>query len=273
MLSPRAVADAFGRAARSYDSHAGLQLAVAKTLAGGLPELAPRRGVDLGAGTAPLAWQFRRQWPQTRWLALDVSEPMLREGMDRGRLGEDFRPVVADATALPLADGSVDLLFSSFALQWCGDLPRLCAELERVLAPGGCLAFSVPVTGTLAELEQSWRTVDDAVHVNRLVSPGQWQAALFRAGLKQQQAHCASVRQYYPDLRAIAAMLRHTGAHRVDRQGPAGLTSPRKLKKLITAYEQLREEQGLPVTWQVLYLVVEKEAAGAAGQNLFREAL
>lgn len=271
MLSARAVADAFGRAARSYDSHAGLQLAVAKTLAGSLPEIAPRLAVDLGAGTAPLSWQFRRQWPDTRWLAMDVSEAMLREGVDRGRLGSEFRPVVADASALPLADGSVDLLFSSFALQWCGDLPRLCGELNRVLAPGGCLAFSVPVAGTLTELEQSWRQVDDAVHVNRLAGPGEWQAALFGAGLKYQQAHCAGIRQHYPDLRSIAAMLRHTGAHRVDRDGPAGLTSPRKLKKLITAYEALREAQGLPVTWQVLYLVVEKEAAGAAGS--WREAL
>lgn len=273
MLSPRAVGEAFGRAARSYDSHAGLQLDVARTLAGSLPEMEPALAVDLGAGTAPLSWQFRRQWPQTRWLALDLSEAMLREGIDRGRLGADFQPLVADASALPLADDSVDLLFSSFALQWCADIPRVCAELERVLAPGGCLAFSVPVSGTLHELEASWRQVDADVHVNRLAGPGAWQAALFRCGLKYQRAQCSRIRQHYPDLRAVGAMLRHTGAHRVDRDGPAGLTGPRKLKKLVSAYEQYREPAGLPVTWEVLYMVVEKEAAGAAGRGSFMEAL
>lgn len=272
MLSARQVAEAFGRAARSYDQYAGLQLAVAKTLAAGLPEMAPDVAVDLGAGTAPLSWQFRRQWPDTRWLALDVSEPMLREGVARGRLGDDFVPVVAEATRLPLADGSVDCLFSSFALQWCSDLDALCRELNRVLAPGGCLAFSVPVAGTLAELEESWRRVDDEQHVNRLEEPGIWQAALFRAGLKYQRAHCATVREHYPDLRAVGSMLKFTGAHRVDRDRPAGLTSPRKLKQLVQAYERFREPEGLPVTWQVLYVVVEKQAATAAGSQ-WRQAL
>jgi malonyl-CoA O-methyltransferase len=272
MLSARQVGDAFGRAARSYDQYASLQRAVATSLLAGLPEMAPRIAVDLGAGTAPLSWQFRRDWPQTRWLALDVSEPMLREGIDRGRLGDDFTPVVADAARLPLADESVDCLFSSFALQWCGDLTALSIELNRVLAPGGTLAFSVPVAGTLSELEQSWQAVDNEQHVNRLQEPGEWQAALFRAGLKYQQAHCTTVREHYPDLRAVGSMLKFTGAHRVDRDRPAGLTSPRKLKQLVQAYEQFREPEGLPVTWQVLYVVVEKQAASSAGSQ-WRQAL
>lgn len=272
MLSAHQVGEAFGRAARSYDQYAKLQLAAANTLAAGLPEMAPAVAVDLGAGTAPLSRQFRRQWPDTRWLALDISEPMLREGISRGRLGDDFVPVVADAAQLPLADGSVDCLFSSFALQWCADLDALSRELDRVLAPGGCLALSVPVTGTLIELEQSWRRVDDGQHVNRLEEPGTWQAALFRAGLQYQHAHCATVREHYPDLRAVGEMLRFTGAHRVDRDRPAGLTSPRKLRRLVDAYERFREPEGLPVTWQVLYMVVEKQAARAAGQQ-WRQAL
>ena len=43
--------------------------------------------------------------------------------------------LVGDAEALPLAAGSVDLVYSSLALQWCHRPELLFAELARVLRP------------------------------------------------------------------------------------------------------------------------------------------
>lgn len=261
MPARQAVAGAFGRAARDYDSHADLQLAAARQLAGMVAdEPAPSVAADLGCGTAPLSWQFRRQWPHTRWLGLDIAEPMLREGITRGRLDADFAPVLADAMQLPLPDGGVDLLYSSFALQWCLPLERLATELARVLRPGGVLALSLPVDGTLAELKHSWAQVDDGIHVNRFASADDWQRQLTAAGLAVEQCRQLCVRQHYPDVRAIARMLKRTGAHHVDRGGAAaGLTTRSRLRRLEAAYECLREDGGLPLSWQVLYLTARRE--------------
>lgn len=278
MNAKRAVSKAFGRAAGSYDAHAGLQLAVARTLLAGLSrDPLPELAVDLGAATAPLSRELQRQWPCARWLALDLSPDMLAEGVKRGRLGADFAPVAADAEALPLASGCADLLFSSFALQWCPDLASLAAELLRVLAPGGRLALCVPTAGTLAELAASWREVDDAVHVNDLHAVDHWRDALARAGFDAIDVQVTRIRQHYPDVRAISAMLKHTGAHHVDRRGPAGLTAPARLKRLMAAYEKRREAAGLPLSWEVLYLTAEKPglqpAPEANQENRVRERL
>ena len=257
----RAVAESFGRAARSYDAHARLQLAAARTLKDMLPEdLAPAWAVDLGVGTGPVTRALCEQLPKTRWLALDIAEPMLHEGVARGRFVGQCQPVCADAMQLPLAAASAGLVFSSFALQWCTALPPLAAEIARVMAPGGVFAFCLPVAGTLAELRESWAAADDAPHVNRFHRSDDWLAALQAAGLQVDTAHTHQVREHYPDVRAIATMLRATGARHVVRAAPAGLTGRRRYAAFQSAYEQLRTSQGLPLSWQILYAVLRKPA-------------
>ena len=254
-----AIAGSFARAAGSYDEHAALQLAVARDLDSLIAELpAPQRAMDLGAGTAPLLRAQRTRWPSTRWLVVDIAEAMLREAKDRGRLESGCQALCADAMALPLTDASLDLLFSSFALQWCDSLPQLAGELARVLRPGAILAISVPVAGTLTELRESWASADHRDHVNALPSASDWQQALTNAGFVIHVQHQTRIRQHYPDLRAIGSMLRATGAHHVFGNRPGGLTGRGKLAAVQDAYEKLREQEGLPLSWQVCLLLAEK---------------
>ena len=70
-----------------------------------------------------------------------------------------FERVCADAQALPLRDGSVDLIVSNLMLQWC-DPDAVFAEFRRVLAPSGLLSFSAFGPDTLSELRTAWRQVD-----------------------------------------------------------------------------------------------------------------
>lgn len=255
----RAVGESFGRAARSYDAHAMLQLAAARTLKGMLPAgITPRLAIDLGVGTGPVTRALCEQLPETRWIALDIAEPMLREGVARGRFTGACHAVCADATQLPLGQGSVELVFSSFALQWCEQLPVLASEIARVMAPGALFAFCLPVAGTLAELRESWAAVDDAPHVNHFHRSEAWLAALAAAGLQTETAHTAQVREHYPDVRAIGTMLRATGAHHVQRGTPAGLTGRQRFAAFQAAYETRRTAEGLPLTWQILYAVLRK---------------
>lgn len=251
----RAVGESFGRAARSYDAHATLQLAAARTLLGMLPEMAPALALDIGVGTGPVTRALCERLPGTCWLALDIAEPMLREGVTRGRFVGQCQPVCADALQLPLAAARADLIWSSFALQWCDDLPALTAEIARVLAPGGTFAVCLPVAGTLDELRASWAEVDDAPHVNHFYRADDWRAALGDAGLYADIAHTQQIREHYPDVRAIGTRLRATGAHHVQRSVSPGLTSRRRYAALQAAYERRRTDAGLPLTWQVHYAI------------------
>lgn len=250
------IAAHFGRAAADYDHHAQVQLAAARTLLSLLPEQAAGIGVDLGAATGPVAERLQRQCPRLRWLALDLSLPMLEEGRQRGRFDAAFTPLCADARALPLAAGSVQLLYSSFALQWCPQLPALLAELRRVLAPDGLLALCVPVAGSLVELQQAWAAVDDDVHVNPLPSRDDWAAAAAAGGWAPEHWHQAQVREFYPSVAAVGQRQRATGAHYVPGRARAGLLPPSRYRAMAAAYEQQRQPQGLPLTWELLYTVL-----------------
>lgn len=272
------VAKAFGRSARSYDEYACVQLAAARTLVSSIQErmlaradgLAARAGagvskkakqqwaVDIGAGTVPMARPLAEACPHHRWLALDVAPQMLAEAMQRGRLDERWLPLCADASALPLRDDSVALLYSSFALQWSESLALTLSELRRVLDTGGCAHIAIPVAGSLHEFSQSWQQVDDDVHINTLASAADWLAAAARTGLTCEHHHVTTIIEYYADVRAIGKMLKSTGAHHVHRHAPVGLMTPSRYARLVAAYEKRRQDQGLPLSWNILFLTLEK---------------
>lgn len=76
-----------------------------------------------------------------RFVAINVTESQLRAG--RRRLDEaGARPVLADATRIPLADGSVDGVISVEAAFHFRSRREFFAEARRVLRAGGVLVMS-----------------------------------------------------------------------------------------------------------------------------------
>lgn len=82
--------------------------------------------------------------PQGRVVCLDLQPGMI--AILNGRLHEagaaNARPVVGDATQLPLAGGSVDRAFMVTVFGEIPDRPAALVELRRVLKTGGVLGFS-----------------------------------------------------------------------------------------------------------------------------------
>ena len=263
LMDKAAVSDRFGRAAPSYDAHAGLQHACALSLLDMAPaELPDSRALELGCATAPLARRQQSRWPDSRWLAVDLSPSMLAEARARGRTGERFQPLCADAERLPLADAGLGLVYSSFALQWC--LPeRAMAEAARVLVPNGHLLLAVPLAGSLHELRDSWAAADGArrPRLNRLPAEADWRRALKGAGLFPQQWRRMAFTEHYPDVRTLVRAFKATGVDHV-QGGSTGLTGKAAWRALCDAYEARRQPAGLPLTWDVLFVEAIKESHG-----------
>ncbi|WP_212630995.1 malonyl-ACP O-methyltransferase BioC [Pseudomonas sp. KB-10] len=252
----RQVAASFSRAAASYDAVAELQRSVGAQLLARLPaELQPRRWLDLGSGTGHFTRALAERFGAAEGLALDIAEGMLRHARPQG--GAAYF-VAGDAEALPLQDASVDLLFSSLALQWCGDFPRVQSEAQRVLRPGGVLAFSSLCVGTLQELRDSWLAVDGFVHVNRFRRFEDYQQMCAASGLQSLTLQRQAEVLHFPDLRSLTGSLRDLGAHNLNPGRPGGLTGRSRIRALIEAYERFRQPQGLPATYQVVYGVLRK---------------
>jgi len=159
----RQVAASFSRAAASYDSVAELQRAVGSELLRRLPEgLSPQRWLDLGSGTGYFSRVLGQSFAGSQGFALDIAEGMLKHARP---LGGAQHFIAGDAERLPLQDASCGLIYSSLAVQWCSDFAAVLSEAQRVLQPGGVLAFASLCVGTLDELRESWRAADGMVHV------------------------------------------------------------------------------------------------------------
>ena len=68
--------------------------------------------------------------------------------------------------ALPLAAGSVDLVFSCQMLPWIDDLRAVLGEVRRVLSERGYFTFATVGPDTLKELRAAWAEADRAAHVH-----------------------------------------------------------------------------------------------------------
>ncbi len=101
-------------------------------------------GVDVGCGLAHLACELAREVaPAGRIVGLDNSEHMVGEATARvAAQGLDQVITVrrCDASALDLADASVDFVVAAQVFSYVPDISRAIAEAARVLRFGGRLA-------------------------------------------------------------------------------------------------------------------------------------
>jgi ubiquinone/menaquinone biosynthesis C-methylase UbiE len=109
-------------------------------------EATPSTVLDVGAGTGRLLLALAARWPDARIVALDGSAGMLSVARQRvaqawpGRYPA-FEWLVAEASSMPLPDGSIDLVTVAFVLELVDDRRRLLREIARVLRPGGTLGL------------------------------------------------------------------------------------------------------------------------------------
>ena len=96
--------------------------------------------LDLGTGPGRVALEIARQRPGLRMVGLDLAAHMIRRANTRAGAAQAICRSLwsqADAHLLPFADGSFDLVISTFALHHWEDPLRIFGEISRVLAPGG----------------------------------------------------------------------------------------------------------------------------------------
>ncbi|MEQ1593352.1 MAG: malonyl-ACP O-methyltransferase BioC [Thiobacillaceae bacterium] len=270
VLDHAEVQRAFDRAAASYDAHAVLQREVCDRLLERLDfmKLAPRQVLDVGAGTGYGLQHLRTRYADASLLALDLAPAMLHA--TRARLPLPSLPqrvlshftsnalapthlVCADMERLPLKANSVDLVWSSLALQWANDLEATLGGFHRTLAPGGLLMFATFGPDTLKELRSAFAHVDAAPHVNRFADLHDIGDMLVNAGFSSPVMEMEMLTLTYADLKALMHDLKGIGAHNAAAVRKRGLLGKSAWKKLEQAYEMHRIDGRLPATYEVIY--------------------
>ena len=253
----RHIRRAFSRSASSYDAAAALQHEVEKRLLESLDYLGeriPQVVLDVGSGPAHAAAAMRKRWPRAQVVAMDLALPMLREAKKQSGWFRPFDRVCADARALPIADNSVDVLFTNLCLQWVEDLPAVFAGFRRVLKPGGLLLCSTFGPETLIELREAFAQADAVPHVSRFPPIAQFGDALVLAGFRDPVLDRDRFTLTYGDLPALMRELRAMGATNALQSRRHTLTGRARFAAASAAYEGMRNGDGkLPSTWEVIY--------------------
>jgi malonyl-CoA O-methyltransferase len=275
LFDSRQVRRAFSRSASSYAAAAQLQHQVEARLLESLDFLddpalkreAPQRVLDLGCGTGSGAMAMQKRWPKAQVLAMDIALPMLRQTHQSSSRWNPFvrtpRVVCADARALPLADASVDVLFSNLCLQWIEDLDAVFAGFRRVLKPHGLLLVSTFGPDTLWELREAFAQADDRPHVSPFGNIAAFGDALVRAGFHQPVIDRELDTTHYPDLPSLMRELRAIGATNALHSRRHTLTGRARFLAAAQEYESLRDKDGLlPASWETISAMAWAPEAG-----------
>jgi SAM-dependent methyltransferase len=108
--------------------------------------------LDVGCGTGfPLLELAHRLGPRARLVGLDPWAAALERAREKRRTQDAATVVLVRGVAerLPLADGAVDLVVSNNGLNNVQDLRQALRECARVARPGGRLAFTMNLPGTM----------------------------------------------------------------------------------------------------------------------------
>ena len=249
----------FSAAAQAYDSVAALQREVGDRLLESIPVNGqkPKVVLDLGCGTGHFYRQLTRLGPAVRYIGLDLAPGMVEYA--RSRYGGNGLWLVGDAEHMPVAANSVDLVFSSLAIQWCSDPHAVFAELARVLRPGGQCVFTSLGPETLRELRDSWAAVDSYQHVNSFIPASKLErAATDTPGIKL-TLRTENFLMQYQRVGELLRELKVLGAHNMTRGRPPGLTGKTALQGMFAAYEGWRDGGMLPATYDVQFGIVDKD--------------
>ncbi|HQX91566.1 MAG TPA: malonyl-ACP O-methyltransferase BioC [Thermomonas sp.] len=275
LFDTKQVRRAFSRAAASYDAAAHVQRNAQARLLESLeylddPALArkpPQRVLDLGCGTGAASVALQKRWPKAQIVSMDLALPMLQHTRAASKRWNPFvqvpQPLCADARALPLAEGSVDVIFSNLCLQWVEDLGAVLNGFRRALKPQGLLLFSTFGPETLWELRNAFAHADAAPHVSPFVDIAGMGDALVNAGFFQPVVDREEEITHYPQLPALMQELRALGATNALASRRSSLTGRGRFAAAATAYETHRTPAGLPATWEIISAMAWAPEPGA----------
>lgn len=252
----------FNRAANTYDAAAVLQKLVRDEMLSRLDliKISPYTILDAGCGTGGGSFSLQKRFKKSQLFSLDLAFNMLQKTeAQRPFLQKIFGKntlICADIENLPIANASINLLWSNLAIQWCNDLDKTFAEVMRVLQPDGLFIFSTFGPDTLKELRAATHLSNGQqgnTHVSRFIDMHDIGDALTRAGFSAPVLDVEHYTLTYDNVKNVMLDLKSIGANNATNGRGRGLAGKGFLSNLAAQYEQFRTNGKLPATFEVIY--------------------
>jgi malonyl-CoA O-methyltransferase len=223
--------------------------------------ITPQAILDVGCGRGVERRALRARYPRATWLGIDLSTAMLAGARAtalpswRRVLGaRSLLPLIcADAGALPLADDSIDLVYSNLMLHWHPTPHRVVPEWHRVLRTDGLVMFSCFGPDTLKELRQACSDAGLNAHPMPFVDMHDFGDMLVASQFATPVVDSEILTLTYPDPAALLAEVRALGGNPRDDRA-ASLPGGRTARALVAALGRNRAADGrIALTFEVVY--------------------
>jgi len=144
------------------------------------------RVLDVGCGFGATNLTLADQFPDSKFVGIDLSEPLLemaREAArERGAAGR-VRFEKADVMEMPFEDDSFDVLVNLNMVHLVEDPPRMLGEMERVLRRDGFLFLADLKRSFLGLFEKEIRSALTSAEAEDLIRTSPLRAGAFSSGL------------------------------------------------------------------------------------------
>jgi len=250
----------------------------------------PKQVLDAGCGEGADWLGLRGAYPHAQLLAIDGALSMLK----KARLGlptparfaqwmaqlglRSQQPALApdllcaDFGCLPLASGSVDLVWSNLALHWHPEPDQVLIEWARVLRAEGVLMFSCFGPDSFTEFRQALQKAEAPGRLLPFVDLHDYGDMLVQAGYATPVMDMEKIRLTYSTTDQLLEDLRAFGGNPLFTR-PQGLTGKRLWSRVLAALEASRNPAGqLNLTIEVVYGHAFRPQARrlAAGESVIR---
>ena len=217
--------------------------------------IAPRRILDLGAGTGALARCLARRFRNAEVVSVDPVPGLLHSAGERApRWFSKHRHVAGEAERLPLATHCVDLIVSSVAMPWFDPVDDALRECLRTLRPGGLLLLSTLGSGTLKELAVAWGSDGGPPRMHPFADMHVLGDALVHAGFADVVMDVQRIRLTAPGFWPLCRILSRSGGSGALAARRRGLTAVETFRAAEARYLALRDADGaLPVSVELVF--------------------
>lgn len=239
-----------------------------------LVRVEPTRVLDAGSGSTMVNESLRQRFPRAELVALDYVPTGPRTGRGIASLWSRAQRLVradhtsvavcADLTAVPIADGSCQVVWSNLALGAQHDPLPVFREWHRVLDAGGMLMFSTYGPDTLRELRAAFAVVDTLAHVHGFIDMHDLGDMLVSCGFAEPVMDMETITLTYGSVRHLVDDLRESGQLNALQERRRTLTGPRRWQAMIDRFERSADQGRVAASVEIVYGLAWKAAPRTA---------
>lgn len=209
--------------------------------------------VDLGCATGAATRRLAKRFRGAKVIAVDLSRRMLEKCRAKQGWFAKAGIVQADASALPFADESVDIIFANLLLPWANEPARVAEEISRVLRKDGLFIFATLGPDSLLELRNAWSDIDTHAHVNHFFDMHDIGDSLVQAGLRDPVLDVDRLTVTYDSATALFRDLTATGARNALRKRNRSIVGKNRFEAMRSRLERSGSAGKISLDLELVY--------------------